>query len=91
MASATPGQLAVASDQTELDGLYEVIDGRIVEKSMGAYEYWLAAVMHGHLDRYADENPIGRAVIEMVFDLRPHVDRERRPDVAIRLVRTLGQ
>lgn len=82
MATATPEQLAVLTDQTELDGLYEVVDGRIVEKAMGAYEYWLAAVMHGRLDRYADENPIGRAVIEMIFDLRPHVDRERRPDVA---------
>ena len=27
----------------EPDGLYEVIDGRIVEKPMGVYEYWLAA------------------------------------------------
>jgi len=82
MATATPDRLDVPTDHGEPDGLYEVIDGRIVEKTMGAYEYWLAAVMHGRLDRYADENPIGRAVIEMIFDLRPHVDRERRPDVA---------
>jgi Uma2 family endonuclease len=82
MATATPEQIAVPTDQTVLDGLYEVVDGRIVEKTMGAYEYWLAAVVHGYLCRYADDNPIGRAVIEMIFDLRPHVDRERRPDVA---------
>jgi len=82
MATATPERLDVSTDNGEPDGLYEVIDGRIVEKVMGAYENWLAAVMHGRLDRYADENPIGRAVIEMIFDLRPHVDRERRPDVA---------
>ncbi|MFI5458264.1 MAG: Uma2 family endonuclease [Isosphaerales bacterium] len=82
MATATPERLDVPIDPGEPDGLYEVIDGRIVEKVMGAYEYWLAAVMHGRLDRYADENLIGRAVIEMIFDLRPHVNRERRPDVA---------
>ena len=82
MATATPERLDVPTDQGEPDGLYEVIDGRIVEKTMGVYENWLAAVMYGRLDRYADENPIGRAVIEMIFDLRPHVNRERRPDVA---------
>jgi len=38
--------------------------------------------MRGRLDRYADEKPIGRAVTEMIFDLRPYVARERRPDVA---------
>jgi Uma2 family endonuclease len=70
------------TDQSEPDGLYEVIGGRVVEKPMGAYEYWLAGVMFGVLDRYAEANPVGRAVIEMIFDLRGHVDRERRPDVA---------
>jgi len=82
MATATPDRLDVPTDNGEPDGLYEVIDGRIVEKSTGAYECWLAAVMHGQLARYVDEHPIGRAVIEMIFDLRLHVARERRPDVA---------
>jgi Uma2 family endonuclease len=82
MASVIPEQFGDLSDLTEPDGLYEVVDGRIVEKSMGAYENWLASVMYGRLDRYVEENSIGRAVIEMIFDLRPRVDRERRPDVA---------
>ena len=64
MAAVTPEQLEVLSDLTEPDGLYEVVDGRIVEKSMGAYENWLAAVLYGRLDRYVEENTIGRAVIE---------------------------
>ena len=34
----------------EPDCLYEVIDGRIVEKAMGAYECWFASVMFGSLD-----------------------------------------
>jgi Uma2 family endonuclease len=80
---------AVALDQpdhltvpSEPDGLYEVIDGRIVEKAMGAYECWFASVMFGALDPYNQANPSGRVVQEMIFDLRPHVARERRPDVA---------
>jgi hypothetical protein len=32
MAAVTPEQLEVLSDLTEPDGLYEVVDGRIVEK-----------------------------------------------------------
>jgi hypothetical protein len=46
MAAVTPEQLEVLSDLTESDGLYEVVDGRIVEKSMGAYENWLAALLY---------------------------------------------
>ena len=36
----------------------------------------------GALDPYNTGNPLGRVVQEMIFDFRPHVDRERRPDVA---------
>jgi Uma2 family endonuclease len=82
MATATPERLDVPTDNGEPDGLYEVIDGRIVEKAMGAYECWLASVMRGVMGPYIKANPIGRVVQEMIFDLRPHVDRERRPDVA---------
>jgi Uma2 family endonuclease len=46
------------------------------------YECWLAGVVFGALDRYLIANPLGRAVQEMIFNLRPTVDRERRPDVA---------
>jgi Uma2 family endonuclease len=82
MATVTPERLDVPIDQLEPDGLFEVIDGRIVEKTMGAYECWVASVIFGALDPYNTANPLGRVVQEMNFDLRPHVDRERRPDVA---------
>jgi Uma2 family endonuclease len=68
--------------QVEPDGLYEVIDGRFVEKAMSAYENWLAGVFFGVLDRYSEASAVGRAVQELLFDFRPVVDRERRPDVA---------
>ncbi len=49
---------------------------------MGAYECWLAVVIYGVLSRYVEANPRGRALIEMIFDFRPAVRRERTPDVA---------
>jgi len=82
MATVATDLQSALTDQVEPDGLYEVIDGRIVEKAMGVYENWLAAVMFGVLDRYTEANPVGRVVQEMIFDLRPQVNRERRPDVA---------
>jgi Uma2 family endonuclease len=80
MATVAPERPEILS---EPEGLYEVIDGRVVEKTMGAYECWLAAWICKLLDRFLDNTPLGRAVPEMIFDLRPAVDRERRPDVAI--------
>jgi Uma2 family endonuclease len=82
MATATLEPLPPLPDPGEPDGLYEVVDGQIVEKPMGVYEYWLAGLFYGAIDRYTEDHPVGHAVIEMMFDLRPHVDRERRPDVA---------
>ena len=76
------GYLDVVTARNVPDGLYEVVDGRIVEKPVGAYECWLAAVQFGLLDPFVRANPIGRVVQEMIFDFRPRVDRERRPDVA---------
>ena len=77
---------SVASDRPEMlsepDGLYEFIDGRVVEKPMGAYECWLAAIICKQLNRFIDDTLLGRVVAHMIFDLRPTVDRERRPDVA---------
>jgi Uma2 family endonuclease len=82
MAATAPDQLDFPVDQLEPDCLYEVVDGRIVEKAMGAYECWLASVIFGALEPFNAASPIGRVVQEMIFDLRPDVERERRPDVA---------
>jgi Uma2 family endonuclease len=82
MSTVKPDQLEYPANLGEPDGLYEVIDGRFVEKAMGVYECWLAAVMFDALAPYLKANPLGRAFTEMIFDLRPTVNRERRPDVA---------
>ena len=67
---------------SEPEGLYEVIDGRVVEKPSGVYEIWLAKVIGDQLNRQVKESSLGRVVFEMIFDLRATIDRERRPDVA---------
>ena len=82
LATATPERLDGAPDLIEPDGLYEVVEGRVVEKSMGVYESWLASVFFEALVTYVRANTLGRVLQEAIFDLRPHIDRERRPDVA---------
>ena len=49
MATVAPERPEILS---EPDGLYEVIDGRVVEKPMGAYECWLAAWICKLLNRF---------------------------------------
>jgi Uma2 family endonuclease len=82
MATVTPEQSEALTSLNEPEALYEVISGRIVEKAVGVYECWLAAVVFRALGPYLKANPLGRAAQEMIFDLRPAVDCERRPDVA---------
>jgi Uma2 family endonuclease len=66
-----------------LDGLYEVVDDLPVEKpSPGAFESELASILQDLLSPFARSHKLGRIVTEMLFDLRPAVDRQRRPDVA---------
>jgi len=83
MATVTPEQSESLTNLSEPDALYEVVSGRIVEKTMGVFECWLAGVVFEALAPYLKANRLGRAVQEMIFDLRPSVDRERRPDVAV--------
>jgi Uma2 family endonuclease len=70
------------SESGEPEYLYEVVDGRIVEKATGAYECWFASVLFGILNSNAFSKRLGRVFRAVMFDLRPHVGRERRPDVA---------
>lgn len=69
--------------QLPSDLLFEVVDGEIQELPlMGVYEVWLASELARSLGNFARDHGLGRAVSEMLFDLRPHVERNRRPDVA---------
>lgn len=83
MATVMPDLLAIAPLPIDSDSLYEVVAGQFLEKPpMGAFEYQLAFLLGKWIDNFAEERQVGRACVEMLFDLGPFVDRQRRPDVA---------
>lgn len=66
-----------------LPEFFEIIDGEVVEMPpMGANEILLANVIGHALHAAGLSQGVGQAVAEMLFDLRPSFDRNRRPDVA---------
>jgi Uma2 family endonuclease len=63
--------------------LYEVVDGKIVEKPpMGAMQSVLGSVLHGLLAPFVRSHRLGRTVAETLFLIRSAPERQRRPDVA---------
>jgi Uma2 family endonuclease len=60
--------------------LYELVDGEKVVKPMSTYENVLAGILFARLEAHVAANRLGRATIEVLFDL-PNVDNDRRPDV----------
>jgi Uma2 family endonuclease len=64
------------------DALYEVIDGRIVEKRMGALEVQTAGLLITHLLTHARQQGLGTAEMELLFLIDPARGMKRRPDVA---------
>lgn len=67
----------------EPDSLYEVVDGLVTEKTeMGARELWLANVLAKLIEKLPGAADAGQVLVEMLYDFRPTLDRERRPDVS---------
>jgi Uma2 family endonuclease len=62
--------------------LYEVVDGEIVEKTVGVYEVEIANILTHFLGTFAKEHRLGRAVMEMIFIIDRAKELQRRPDVA---------
>jgi Uma2 family endonuclease len=63
------------------DGLYEVIDGKIVEKAnMGAFPTEVATILSSHFDLYARREGFGRVIGEPL--VRIDEKTQYRPDVA---------
>jgi Uma2 family endonuclease len=73
-----------STESAELNGdlLYEVVDGRVVEKDVSAYTVWIASLLLESLGPYVRQQKLGTAVSEMVFVLDPRTVLRRRPDVA---------
>ena len=67
------------------DELYEIVDGRRIEKPpMSVYSVSVASQLIRKLGRIADDNESGEIVGEMLFrlPLKQDAHRNRRPDVA---------
>jgi Uma2 family endonuclease len=85
MATATePGRVGNVGGVAPLpEGPYEVIGDQIVEKPpMGVYECGLAGLLFELLGPFARAKRLGQVFSEPLFDLRPTLDRSRRPDLA---------
>ena len=65
------------------DGRFEIIGQRVVEKPpMGVLESTLASLLLELMGPYARAMKLGQVFCEVLFDLRPSVDRSYRPDLA---------
>jgi Uma2 family endonuclease len=64
------------------DMLYEVVDGLIVEKEMGARDIEIATILGQYLGMFARTHRLGRALMEFIFRIDQGKDLQRRPDVA---------
>jgi Uma2 family endonuclease len=80
---ATATETLAPSITAEPEGLYEVVNGQVVEKPpMGAFESELACILMRLMDDFARTHGLGRAVAETLFRIAPGKGLERRPDVA---------
>jgi Uma2 family endonuclease len=64
------------------DSLYEVVDGRIVEKSIGAFESGIATDLTRVLGTFARDNRLGQGSCQMLYRIGRERDLSRRPDVS---------
>lgn len=77
--NAQPALLALNASEN----LYEVIDGVIEEKpTMGALQLFIANFLLVKIGSFALNQQLGHGLMEVLFDLSPHVKRKRRPDMA---------
>jgi Uma2 family endonuclease len=83
---AVPNDATALSTTAELDVtddvLYEVVDGQIVEKTLGAREIEIASILAHALASFAKPRRLGRAITEMIFRIDPAKNLQRRPDTA---------
>jgi len=73
----------VPTQLDRFDGRFEIIGQRVVEKPpMGVLESTLASLLLELMGPYARTMKLGQVFCEVLFDLRPSVDRSYRPDLA---------
>ena len=67
----------------ESEGLYELIDGVLVEKKMSRRSTRVVGYFTTKLGAYLEANPIGEVMPEQSFRCFPQETRIRRPDVSV--------
>jgi Uma2 family endonuclease len=86
MASAT-GPVEILSPgvvPSPYEGRFELVGTQVVEKPpMGVLESTLTSLLLELMGPYARRMKLGQVFSEVMFDLRPAVDRSRRPDLAL--------
>ena len=67
----------------EEEGLYELVDGKLVEKPMSFLANKTAGIIIRRLGDFTDKTHAGEIVLEQTFQCFSHdPDRVRRPDIA---------
>lgn len=67
----------------ESEGLFELVDGKLVEKQMSSVASETAGIAYGRLFNLVDQTDVGALYPEQTFQCFPHdPDLVRRPDVA---------
>jgi Uma2 family endonuclease len=64
------------------EGLYEIVNEKVVEKTLSVYEVHVANLLNLFLARYAFDNQLGNVEFEMLFKLSENSGTQRRPDIA---------
>jgi Uma2 family endonuclease len=64
------------------DMLYEMVDGKLVEKIVGASEIEIAALLIEFLAPFVRAHRLGKVLGEMIFRIDQASDLQRRPDVS---------
>ncbi len=75
----------------ESSGLSELVDGRLVEKSIGLLSGRTASLVDGRLGAYLDRHPLGELCSETTFQCFPlKPNQVRRPDLAFMAASRFG-
>jgi Uma2 family endonuclease len=70
--------------QLEHDGLYELVDGKLVEKPMSSEANEVAWIIGGHFFVFFRQTNAGKAYPEQTYQCFPHdPDLIRRPDLSV--------
>ena len=82
--TAFPEPLAIAAsvvNDPDGESLYEVVDGRVVEKPpMATNSIYVCGVFQEWIAPFARQHQLGRAAPEMIYLLNPATGLKRRPD-----------